>query len=184
MKFITALAFLFYITSLAFGADSYQVNFGTNSTVNEHGECRKVINNSVTGLDVYVPTKTAQEWADFRNNLPTGIKVCHCNSQVVGDFCWHMGAVGESCTTVCGNVSLTLDLTNTTSYAGSGGSNANCEAIMDAHAMPDDDTTDTVNNACGCQYKTNGSTQRLRGTQATTAACSNANWQRACICDY
>lgn len=56
---------------------------------------------------------------------------CASGGASVGGHCWYHGGVGASCTTTCGNVGLSYDPA-TESYAGSAGTNAQCQAIMGA----------------------------------------------------
>lgn len=53
--------------------DIYQVNYGTNLKIKERCVCKKVTNNSPTGLAIMIPAKTAGEWSNFYNNLPSGV---------------------------------------------------------------------------------------------------------------
>jgi hypothetical protein len=53
-----------------------------------------------------------------------------CAGDLVGGYCWYLGGSGDSCTTVCsshGGYNAA-----TASYAGSSGSNANCQAVAAA----------------------------------------------------
>ncbi|MFA6158323.1 MAG: hypothetical protein WC763_01730 [Candidatus Paceibacterota bacterium] len=57
------------LSGIALAATSYQVTkTGGNLTVNEFSVCKKVINNN--SKDIFVPTKTSNEWSLFRNNAP------------------------------------------------------------------------------------------------------------------
>jgi len=57
-------------------AEFYTVDTGSTVTIDEHGICQKVANAS--GNRIFVPTKTAAEWAAFRNNRPAGVTLEGC----------------------------------------------------------------------------------------------------------
>lgn len=57
-------------------AQSYRVNNATVGYINEWGVCKKVTNSA--GLDLFVPTNTAGEWASFYNSPPGGVSVVNC----------------------------------------------------------------------------------------------------------
>ncbi|MCB9060152.1 MAG: hypothetical protein H6622_01350 [Halobacteriovoraceae bacterium] len=50
-----------------------------------------------------MPTKSAQEWSDFRSNLPAGVTLgtCPCSGFYYQNYCYHQGDFGESCDQVC-----------------------------------------------------------------------------------
>ncbi len=56
---------------------------------------------------------------------------CLAGAVEAGGACWLLGNFGDSCDTVCANVGLVYD-TATQTYAGSGGTLAQCEAVLDA----------------------------------------------------
>lgn len=98
----------------------------------------------------------------------------------VGGACWFMGGLTASCDTVCTNWVGGTYNTATLSYAGSGGSNANCGAVLTALSAPGLGASTNIGNAAGCQISS-GSV-RNRGTTATTSAASGS-YYRACACD-
>jgi len=53
--------------------DSYQVNNGASTTITEYTISKDVTNNHASGKAIFIPTKTAAEWASFYNNPPTGV---------------------------------------------------------------------------------------------------------------
>lgn len=59
-------------------SDSSTVAHGTNQSITAHLTCKKVTNNSATGLSVYVPTVMSAEWTSFQTNPPSGITVIPC----------------------------------------------------------------------------------------------------------
>jgi len=63
-------------STLGNSATSYLVTPSQTVTIDEHGLCKKVTNNSV--LTIFVPTKTSAEWLSFRTNLPSNIALSDC----------------------------------------------------------------------------------------------------------
>jgi hypothetical protein len=105
-----------------------------------------------------------------------------CCDAAVGGFCWYLGAPGENCTTVCANVGATYD-SATASYAGTGGSDANCQAVLNALVSPDPTFfgSDTCGvGGIGCMLS-NPVGFRCTDTP-TNAGDSSATFQRACAC--
>ena len=121
-----------------------------------------------------------QQCAD---DLVAALAQCLEELATVGGACWFLGAIGQSCNAVCGALGLDYDeATNT--YAGSSGTLANCEQVMDAlgeTAPPLIDFGDVICvSGAGC-VKTN--TERARCTApATTGAESEGTFSRACAC--
>ena len=60
------------------GADFHNVAQGATAQIDEHGECRMVENNHVSGHGLFVPTKTAPEWAAMRDSAVPGVTVSAC----------------------------------------------------------------------------------------------------------
>ena len=56
---------------------------------------------------------------------------CPGGGALVGGFCWYAGSVGESCDSACAGVGKTCDPATVT-YAGTGGTSANCGAVVTA----------------------------------------------------
>ena len=103
-----------------------------------------------------------------------------CAGQLVGGYCWYQGANGESCTAACAGHGGYNDATRT--YAGSAGSNANCQAVIDALGVPG--TAVTTDNSCGIGvgcYDTGG---LYRCTKTTTDPnSSSTGLYRMCACN-
>jgi hypothetical protein len=102
---------------------------------------------------------------------------------VVGGMCWFLGAVGESCTTVCSGKSRSYN-SSTLTYAGSLGTDANCEAVLTALGIGGTGVVDAGPGAgIGCFHLPTAMPGRFREvTPATTAAASSVNERRACAC--
>lgn len=105
-----------------------------------------------------------------------------CGGAEVGGYCWYYGAMGQSCAVACASVSLTCDETATRNYAGSAGTNANCQAVLDALGAPADASMGSTPVALGCYYGTS-MTGRTRGSSTTTCASSTGTTNRACVCN-
>ena len=100
----------------------------------------------------------------------------------VGGFCWFLGEFDESCTDACTAAGLNYD-SATHTYAGGGGTSANCRSVMEAVGSP----TDLLSSGhCGafnggCTYL-GGSSDFNRRCSTTTAGDSSADARRACAC--
>ncbi|MCB0379447.1 MAG: hypothetical protein KDD33_13215 [Bdellovibrionales bacterium] len=85
------------IPIISFSADYYTMAPGDAQMIDEHGLCRGVANNTSSanpppapgvpmppgvyppsGLTIFIPTKTAEEWTEFVNHPPPGIVVEDC----------------------------------------------------------------------------------------------------------
>jgi len=65
------VAVFYYSAGILYAQDSYKVNNGVQQTIDKHTVCKKV--NNTSGKDVFVPVKTATEWAEFRIHAPSNI---------------------------------------------------------------------------------------------------------------
>jgi prepilin-type N-terminal cleavage/methylation domain-containing protein len=111
--------------------------------------------------------------------------VIGCDGVTVGGFCWYLGALNTSCDTTCtahGGYNA-----GTLSYAGSGGTLAQCRSVLVALQGTDGINwfdNNTAGIAYGCAYRTASSfTFRYYGSP-TTSASASINFQRACACTY
>ncbi len=180
---------LFFIAGSSLAANSYAVGNSATVTVDEHGVCKKITNNHASGASIMVPTKSASEWhtggSSFLQNLPAGVSSADCappcpTGTVVGPHCWFAGGTLQNCDTVCGGQGMVCDLVGIRDYAGSNGSNANCDAVLTAVLSTSLTVTDTgAGGAWGCGW-VGASYQRDIGA-TTTCAASNL-LQRACAC--
>jgi|TARA_Y100000310_G_scaffold75749_1_gene72113 hypothetical protein len=64
------------VITLAYAATNYGVITSTDSSIDEWGTCRKVINNLEKNL--FIPTRTQAEWQSFFDNPPLGILLENC----------------------------------------------------------------------------------------------------------
>lgn len=115
----------------------------------------------------------------------TGTCACPGAGVSVGGFCWYEGSLGQSCDTVCTGLGLTCG-PETSSYAGTGGTDAQCLAVLDALGphfpyAPSGDCLSGV--GIGCENSSPIFTFSKRCTDvATTCAASYPEAQRACAC--
>ena len=76
------------------------------------------------------PTTTATETPTVTPTITATPDPCS-PGVTVGGFCWYFAAGGGSCDDICAAQSLQYDEATAT-YAGSGGTNAQCQAVLDA----------------------------------------------------
>ncbi len=106
-----------------------------------------------------------------------------CTS-VVGGFCWYLGAFGADCDATCAAEGRVYDAATAT-YAGSSGTNANCEAVLTALGHPGsvNDTLSSGGSGTGCSWGCFRGCVGLRYIgETTTSGASFATHQRACAC--
>ncbi len=103
----------------------------------------------------------------------------------ISDACWYLGAGGDSCATICasrgGYDAKTRD------FAGSGGTNTNCQLILDALGAGAGGATiaNYTGQATGCSLYSNalGMKSRYRHTDPTTDAAAASGYGRVCACN-
>lgn len=98
--FISAL---FLGISAAYGAQSYRINTGATSTVDEHGTCQKVTNGCAK--NILVPTNIPASWSAFRSNKPGCVTLGPC----AVDGGW---SEWSACSASCGAGTQTRNCTN------------------------------------------------------------------------
>jgi hypothetical protein len=104
-----------------------------------------------------------------------------CTGAPVGGFCWYLGAPATGCNTTCSARGGYNDGTRT--YAGSDGTNENCDAVFDALGVPGPGTTILLPGSgqglgCTCHL---GDRYRVEDTPTTEVALA-PNQRRACAC--
>lgn len=107
----------------------------------------------------------------------------NCGGVVVGGACWYLAADNESCTTACASHGGYNEATNT--YAGTGGSNANCDSVFAGLGVGGGTSQDpgVCNAGYGCHYDV-ALTQRYRCVNpATTENALITGLQRVCACN-
>ena len=105
---------------------------------------------------------------------------CDEGGHLVGGYCWYVGFEAQSCTTVCashgGYNSATL------TYAGSAGTDQNCQNVLDAFGAPASGMG-APSSAAGCYMRGSPGIGRMRGTTATTEGATAPDASRACACN-
>jgi len=97
----------------------------------------------------------------------------------VGGSCWFLSPVGQSCSDVCAANGLIVDPATTT-YAGSGGTNAQCGDVLTALGVPVSPIFNDTVEAVGCSVT---GSARVRFTTTTTADAKDMYFARACACE-
>lgn len=110
-----------------------------------------------------------------------------CNGEIVGGSCWYLGEAGDSCTVVCGGHGSYDQATLT--YAGSSGTSARCEAVLNAFSgvgtgLPEEGT---CSFGLGCFYDVSVAARRRCVVTATAGTATNAGdssilVRRVCAC--
>ena len=105
--------------------------------------------------------------------------------QAVGGFCWFLGAIGASCDATCTGMGRTCS-PGTISYAGTGGTDAQCQSVLTALGFPGAVSTYGDGSGIGCTVLAPGIfnfPRREVGAPTTCAGLStNTNPARACAC--
>jgi hypothetical protein len=108
-----------------------------------------------------------------------------CAGADVGGACWFLGAGGASCDDACNSLGLTYD-DATRTYAGSDGTHASCEGVLDALAVPADVFTSTLctlpGGDIGCAYDSVEGNRFRCSEPTTTSTGTFSDWSRACAC--
>lgn len=147
---LIGILFAILIIAIVYAANYYKVDSGATSTIDEHGVCKKVTNNNA--LDIFVPTKTADEWTAFRNNA-SGVTLADCL------YCQDSDGDGYG---VCPNCGIAAGCT----YDGD-----DC-CDTDANANPGQTNYFSSVNACGSwDYDCSGAIEKS-GCTYTTGSCS------------
>lgn len=102
--------------------------------------------------------------------------------QTDGGFCWFIAQNAVSCDDVCAQKNRTYDAA-TASYAGSGGTDENCQGLMtDFGFGPVSFSGDCPLPGLGCGYFASLEAPVRCVTPATTSDASIANFYRVCAC--
>lgn len=133
------------------------------------------VDNFVTQIVGLTPaTSTTTTTTTTTTTLPP------CQATTAGS-CWFLGGTGtpESCDTVCANASRVYD-SATASYAGSGGTLANCVAVATDLGVPVTFTSEPSFDGRGCAY--DPFFQELQRDTFPTSSSVAAFVQRVCAC--
>lgn len=114
---------------------------------------------------------------------PGGTSItCDSGGAAVGGYCWYYAADNTSCTSTCASHGGYNAATLT--YAGSGGSAANCAAVMDAIGAP---ASAVISQVCGlalgCMYDFATPSRFFCSGPATNASDAYIGGRRACACN-
>jgi hypothetical protein len=97
--------------------------------------------------------------------------------------CWYLGAANQSCTTVC---STHGGYSTETVKAGSSGTDAKCNAILDGLGAPGTSITPSYpySVAVGCIYDSTLAARYRVASPTTTTSGVRSTALRACACQY
>lgn len=140
------------------GGDRYCVQYGPDGNVRNKGDRIFQVKNPIIEGCPAVPSCTGVE---------------------VGPGCWFLGEVGEDCATTCAAAGLAYDDV-TAGYAGSGGTDGQCAAVLTALGKGFD-LSEPCGLGIGCAVNETDNVG-LRCTEPTTAAGSSSIDRRACAC--
>lgn len=186
-----------------YASDGVTVNNGTTSgnITGPDSVCKQVTNSSGVGASEYIPTATASEWQSFYGHPPSGVSIASCpvscGGVSYGGYCWYMDSFdngGRSCDTICASHGG-CNAAGTVNYAGTGGSSANCQNVLNALGMGGvyylgDDPSGFA--GIGCSYNVDmwwGGDWNERSTNGATtcAAPGEVGWEiwsfRVCACN-
>jgi alpha-tubulin suppressor-like RCC1 family protein len=178
-----------------FGACDSKVDGKLASAIAKAGNCADgsglhtgihFCHDSIDGIVEPPPTTTTtSSTTTSSTTTSTTLPACSAGARAGGD-CWFFGSLGQSCANLCFVNGLSYDPA-TTAYAGSSGTNAHCNQVLDALGA-DPGNLPFVATSCGvsneCILAVGGSdTQRARCLD--TPANEMASWpshHRACAC--
>ena len=104
-----------------------------------------------------------------------------CTAEV-GGFCWFLGDAGAACESTCAAQGRSYDDAGTAGYAGSGGTNEQCLAVLTALGATQEASADAVSCGMGLGCHVDVASQPHRCTDPTTAAAAGVTVGRACAC--
>jgi len=112
---------------------------------------------------------------------------CACQA-TTGGFCWFLSVAGDDCDTTCAAVDRLYDEA-TRSYAGSDGTDANCQAVATALGGGAFLTSQSLGRGgLGCVINAIGGgfcgpgVCIFRDLDTTSSSSSDGSWERACAC--
>jgi hypothetical protein len=161
---------------LSLGAtDQYCASFGGDEVKNDGTLTKR--KNAPAPADCPTPPTTSTSTSTSSTTSTTA----PCSAQV-GGFCWYIGASAEDCNTTCGDQGRVYD-SATASYAGTGGSNEHCQAVLNALLDPDPGFLGAGSCGAGIGCHLGGTGIGGRCTDVpTNATDSGVNIRRACAC--
>lgn len=107
-----------------------------------------------------------------------------CAGVQVGGYCWYLSAVDQSCDTVCtsrGATAVSYD-----SYAGSSGTDENCNATLQALGIASNDQLNSINctSGWGCYANATGMGKNRCRNMAFVSNISSPIARLACACTF
>jgi hypothetical protein len=105
-----------------------------------------------------------------------------CPGTEIGGFCWVLGGDNQSCDQACAGIGSIYDGEGTRGFAGSDGTNENCQAVLDTLGAPGSGppTNPACADAFGCAVTISGT--RARCLDPTTSTSAIGTVLRACAC--
>lgn len=106
-----------------------------------------------------------------------------CTGTEAGGFCWFPSSLGQNCDGTCAAVGLSCSTAGTIDYVGTGGTDANCVAVLNAAGV---DTSSFFSGPCtfgiGCGADSGFIAGRCT-SPATTCAAADPGLYRICACE-
>jgi hypothetical protein len=117
----------------------------------------------------------------FDDGVANGSCLCPAGGEAVGGACWYLGAGGQSCDQVCNGLGKTCGPA-TASFAGSGGTDAQCSGVLTALGVADPyyGCTTCFPGDLGCID--NPSAAYRCDSVPTTCGQSSPDTRRVCAC--
>ena len=135
----------------------------------------------INGQCVPLPPKCKQNEQLVNGKcVPLPPKPPKCSGVQIGGACWYQSGPGQSCKSVC-SARGGYD-SATKSYAGSGGSNAKCQSVLDGLGLGKGKVNTMTGKGYGCFLNSLSST-RIRDKKNTDDGASSTGAVRACACN-
>ena len=167
-----------HLANALLDGETYNIELGdicVHETINGKAFCN--------GIKVSVPapptTSTSSTSTTTVSTTSSTTLPCPGTGVFVGGACWYLGAPGADCDNACTNEGLVYDPA-TKSYAGSDGTDANCQAVYVALGGPNSFLGNTNTGGMGCfDY---GGAAAARDTDPTTSNANLTGFKRVCAC--
>lgn len=112
--------------------------------------------------------------------IGSGGTLANCAGVQAGGFCWYLGAINQSCNSVC---STRGGPTNYNAYAGSAGTDANCGAVLGLLGVTGPASSDSTICSAGWGCYTVAGIEKSRCTNMqVTSDISSPSGRLACSC--
>lgn len=149
---------------------------GSNQVSATYASFQRFNDGSKTGVIQFKTYTTSMRLRCVRREAAGG----PCGGTSVGGFCWYKSANSGNCTTACATHGGYN--TATLTYAGSAGTDSNCQAVMDALGGMGSGAIlpSSIVAGIGCSLTEGG---RIRASNPTTESAVLPNAVRACACN-